>query len=64
MSETVSEASVAEAESACFPFSIGSRGCPGKRLAYQEMSTPMAKVVFGMNFQAVEGDKRALWGRI
>lgn len=69
VSESVSAASVAEVESACFPFSIGSRGCPGKRLAYQEMSTAMAKVVFCMDFRAVEGDRKGvggpnlMWGR-
>ena len=65
----MSEASVAGVESACFPFSIGSRGCPGKRLAYQEMSTVMARVVFCMDFRAVEGDQKGvggphlMWGR-
>ena len=69
VSETVSAASVAEVESACFPFSIGSRGCPGKRLAYQEMSTAMAKAVFCLDFRAVEGDQMGvggphlMWGR-
>jgi cytochrome P450 len=47
---------VAEIESAFFPFSIGSRGCPGKRLAYQQMTTTMARVLFCMDFRAVAGD--------
>lgn len=69
VSETVSAASVAEVESACFAFSIGSRGCPGKRLAYQELSNTMARVVFCMDFRAVEGDTKGvggpelMWGR-
>ena len=60
VSETVSAASVAEIESACFPFSIGSRGCPGKRLAYQEISTAMAKAVFCMDFRAPDSVQSAL----
>ncbi len=69
VSESVSAESVAEVESAFFPFSVGSRGCPGKRLAYQEMSTAMARLVFRMEFQAVAGDVRGvggpmlMWGR-
>lgn len=69
VSDSVPAASVAEAQSAFFPFSIGSRGCPGKRLAYQEMAVAMARVVFRMDFQAVAGDvsgeggPELMWGR-
>ena len=69
VSESVSVASVAEAQSAFFPFSLGSRACPGKRLAYQEMAIAMARLVFRMEFEAVAGDMRGvgrpefMWGR-
>ena len=35
-------ASVAASESGFAPFSVGPRGCPGKNLAYMEMSMTMA----------------------
>ena len=69
VSENVSRESVAKVESACFPFSIGIRGCPGKRLAYQEMTTAMATVMLRMDFCAVAGDMKGvggpelMWGR-
>lgn len=53
-----------------FPlFSIGSRACPGKRLADQEMVTTMARVMFRMEFYAVVDDMKGvggpklMWGR-
>lgn len=61
--------SVAACESAFAPFSIGSRACPGKSLAYLEMSIVMAKVIYLFEVKAVEGDNlgagRAdlIWGR-
>ncbi|KAL8724862.1 MAG: hypothetical protein Q9181_006643, partial [Wetmoreana brouardii] len=65
----VTAASVARSESAFAPFSIGSRGCPGKNLAYLEMSIVVAKVLFLSDVRAVEGNNlgagRAdlVWGR-
>ncbi|KAL9026064.1 MAG: hypothetical protein Q9196_005218 [Gyalolechia fulgens] len=65
----VTAANVAVCESAFRPFSVGSRGCPGKRLAYLEMSIAMAKVLFLYDVQAVEGDNlgagksELMWGR-
>lgn len=44
-----SDESVALAESAFCAFSYGSRGCPGKSLAWLEMSILMAKVIY--NFE-------------
>lgn len=38
--------SVALAESGYCPFSIGPRGCPGKNLAYLEMSIIIAKMIY------------------
>ncbi|KAL8742622.1 MAG: hypothetical protein Q9184_008223 [Pyrenodesmia sp. 2 TL-2023] len=52
----VTAESVAVCESAFAPFSIGPRGCPGKNLAYMEMSITMAKVLYLSDVQAVEGD--------
>lgn len=43
---TVSEADVAAAQSAFCPFSIGPRGCIGKGLAYVEMTTTLARVLY------------------
>ncbi|KAL8719417.1 MAG: hypothetical protein Q9225_003582 [Loekoesia sp. 1 TL-2023] len=65
----VTAASVAACESAFTPFSIGPRGCPGKQLAYLEMSITMAKVLFLCDVKAVEGDdlgagkSELMWGR-
>ncbi|KAL8920855.1 MAG: hypothetical protein Q9208_006027 [Pyrenodesmia sp. 3 TL-2023] len=52
----VTAESVAVSESAFAPFSLGPRGCPGKNLAYTEMSITMAKVLYLADVQAVEGD--------
>ncbi|KAL8903781.1 MAG: hypothetical protein Q9207_003705 [Kuettlingeria erythrocarpa] len=65
----VTAESVAACESAFAPFSIGPRGCPGKNLAYMEMSITMAKVLHLSDVQAVEGDDlgagkpHLMWGR-
>lgn len=65
----VTAESVAACESAFAPFSIGPRGCPGKNLAYMEMSITMAKVLYLSDVQAVEGDDlgagkaHLIWGR-
>ncbi len=42
----VSEDDVARAQSAFCPFSIGPRGCIGKGLAYVEMATTLARVLY------------------
>lgn len=65
----ITVASVAACETAFRPFSIGSRGCPGKQLAYLEMGITMAKVLFLYDVRAVEDDKlgagrsELMWGR-
>ncbi|KAL8937323.1 MAG: hypothetical protein Q9216_004481 [Gyalolechia sp. 2 TL-2023] len=65
----VTAADVAVYESAFKPFSVGSRGCPGKQLAYLEMSITMAKVLYLYDVHAVEGDDlgagrpELMWGR-
>ena len=51
------------------PFSTGPRGCPGKNLAYLEMSIVMAKILFLADIQAAEGNELGagnadlMWGR-
>jgi len=37
------------------PFSIGSRGCAGKSMAYLEMSLAMAKTLWSFDFQRPNG---------
>ncbi|KAL8697533.1 MAG: hypothetical protein Q9201_007080 [Fulgogasparrea decipioides] len=65
----VTAASVARSESAFAPFSMGSRGCPGKNLAYLEMSIVVAKVLLLSDVRAVEGNDLGagrpdlIWGR-
>jgi cytochrome P450 len=66
----VDEASVARAQSAFCPFSIGPRGCIGKGLAYVEMTITLARVMFLYDVRRAvgvedpgEGKKGAEWGR-
>lgn len=61
--------SVASAESAFAPFSIGSRGCIGKNLAYMEMTVTMARLLWRLEVRKLEGDRlgeggpEMMWGR-
>ena len=54
-------------EAAFVPFSAGLRGCPGRSLAYQEMSIVMARILFRADVRGVEDDElgagREDWGR-
>lgn len=65
----VTAASVGTYDSAFAPFSTGLRGCPGKNLAYLEMSVTMAKLLFLSDVRAVEGNDlgagkaNLMWGR-
>jgi cytochrome P450 len=66
----VGEDDVARAQSAFCPFSIGPRGCIGKGLAYVEMMTTLARVVFMYDLRRAagvvdpgEGSEDAEWGR-
>ena len=65
----VTAESVAAVESIFYPFSYGPRACPGKQLAYLEMTITMAKILFLADVQAVEGDDlgagnpNLMWGR-
>ena len=61
--------SLARSEAAFMPFSIGSRACPGKNLAYLEMSIAMSKCLYRFDVRAVEGNEvgagstSLMWGR-
>ena len=62
-------AHIATYSSAFAPFSTGPRGCPGKILAYLEMSIVMAKILFLADIRAAEGNELGagkadlIWGR-
>lgn len=66
---SVSESDVALAQSAFCPFSVGPRGCIGKGLAYIELMTTLARVLFlydlrkSSGFDPAEGNSRNPWGR-
>ncbi|KAI4595388.1 hypothetical protein KJ359_007063 [Pestalotiopsis sp. 9143b] len=49
--EGATEESVELAESGFCAFSYGSRGCPGKQVAWMEMTIVMAKVVFNLELR-------------
>ena len=65
----VTAESIAAVESAFSPFSCGPRACPGKNLAYLEMTITMAKLLYLADVQAVEGSDlgagraNMMWGR-
>jgi cytochrome P450 len=66
---TISEGDVALAQSAFCPFSIGPRGCIGKGLAYIELTTTLARLLFLYDMRRVagpdpsEGRPDREWGR-
>jgi cytochrome P450 len=53
----VTPESVAAAQSAFCPFSVGTRGCIGKQMAYMELSLALAKVLWLYDIRAKPGDK-------
>jgi cytochrome P450 len=53
----VSEESVTAAQAAFCPFSLGTRGCIGKGLAYMEMTTAVARLLWLYDVRGVEGDR-------
>lgn len=63
------EDDVVLAQSAFCPFSVGPRGCIGKGLAYLEMMTTLARVVYvydlrkSTGFDPAEGNPDLEWGR-
>ncbi|KAI8631419.1 isotrichodermin C-15 hydroxylase [Xylariaceae sp. FL1651] len=65
----ITERDVALAQSAFCPFSIGPRGCIGKGLAYIELMTTLARVLFlydlrkSAGFDPAEGRPELEWGR-
>jgi cytochrome P450 len=66
---TVSEDEVATAQSAFCSFSIGPRGCIGKGLAYIELSTTLARMLYlydlrkSAGYDPAEGNESLEWGR-
>ncbi|KAL8686379.1 MAG: hypothetical protein Q9224_005463 [Gallowayella concinna] len=62
-------ASIAASMSGFAPFSSGPRGCPGKNLAYLEMSITMAKALYLCEVRALAGNDLGagkpglMWGR-
>jgi cytochrome P450 len=66
---SVSEHDVALAQSAFCPFSIGPRGCIGKGLAYVELMTTLARLLFLYDLRTsagpdpAEGRPDLEWGR-
>jgi cytochrome P450 len=65
----VSEGDVAAAQAAFAPFSIGTRGCIGKNLAYVELTTAVARLLWQFDIKLVqtelagEGKVAQGWGR-
>lgn len=66
----VGKENVSVANSAFCPFSVGPRGCIGKGLAYSELTTALARVVFMYDFKIAGGPRvgagsadRKEWGR-
>lgn len=55
ISDTNSKADIEKARQALLPFSLGPRGCPGKGLAYMEISNAMAKALWYYDFRAAKG---------
>jgi cytochrome P450 len=68
-SPNVTKDSVALAQSAFCPFSVGPRGCIGKGLAYNELMTSLARTVFMYDMKLAdgirvgEGSPKLEWGR-
>lgn len=68
-SSDVSAADVARAEEAFSPFSFGTRACVGKNLAYLELTTTLARLLFLLDVKVQEGNTSGqgapdlMWGR-
>jgi cytochrome P450 len=65
----VSEGDVAAAQAAFAPFSLGTRGCVGKNMAYMELTTAVARLLWQFDVKAVqtkpvgEDNRAQVWGR-
>ncbi|KAI8931197.1 hypothetical protein NX059_011547 [Plenodomus lindquistii] len=53
--EFTDEAQIKLAKSAFVPFSAGARGCLGKNVAYMEMTTAMAQLIYRMDWKLADG---------
>ncbi|OAL53484.1 cytochrome protein [Pyrenochaeta sp. DS3sAY3a] len=49
------ESQIKLAKSAFVPFSLGSRGCLGKNIAYMELTTALAQIMFRSDWRATSG---------
>ena len=65
----VTEEAVALAQSAFCPFSLGPRGCIGRGMAYMELLTTLARLLFLYDMRLAPGEQRGAgqadleWGR-
>lgn len=65
----VSKGDIAAAHAAFAPFGIGIRGCVGKNLAYIELTTAVARLLWKFNVKAVqtqltgEGKEAHVWSK-
>jgi cytochrome P450 len=55
LSENQSEEALKLAKRAFVPFSLGSRGCLGKNIAYMELTTALAQIMFRADWKNAEG---------
>jgi hypothetical protein len=62
VSDTNPKEKVELAKQAFVPFSLGPRGCPGKTMAYMEMSNAIARALWYFDFKAAEGSLGAVGG--
>ena len=63
MPDIVGKEAVDKAWSAFTPFSIGSRACLGKKLAYMELWITIAKVVWAFELEYRGGGREEAFGR-
>src|SRR5271154_5290270 len=54
---TWTQESVAAARSAFCAFSLGTRGCVGRRLAYKELQLSLALILFSFDLRLAEADQ-------
>ena len=60
VSDTNSKEKIEIARQAFVPFSMGPRGCPGKTMAYMELSNAMAKALWYFDFKGAKGSLGAV----
>ncbi|KAF2844585.1 cytochrome P450, partial [Plenodomus tracheiphilus IPT5] len=55
LAETSDAQQIEMAKSAFVPFSMGSRGCLGKNIAYMELTTALAQLIYRMDWKSADG---------